>query len=82
MRGGSIAATRGGGGARSVWDALDPTTAATSQVELVATFEATPAAASLAFAAPAGWEPSVGAVVRLVPRVDEKKGCGQASSRQ
>ncbi|KAJ1461219.1 hypothetical protein M885DRAFT_611947, partial [Pelagophyceae sp. CCMP2097] len=48
------------GGPRFVWDALDPTTAATSRVELVATFEAKPTAASLAFAAPAGWEPSVG----------------------
>ena len=59
---------------RPVWVALDPATAAIFAVELVAILKATPDAATVAFAAPAGWTPSLRALVRLAPGLGEKNG--------
>ena len=61
-------------GPRPLWVMLDPATAACSAAEARAAFEADPDAAARPFAAPEGWAPTEGALVRLRPGLDEKKG--------
>ena len=63
-----------GGNPRPVWVMLDPATAAWSAAEARAALEADPDAAARPFAAPEGWAPTKGALVRLRPGLDEMKG--------
>ena len=53
---------------------LDAATAACSAAEARAAVEADPDAAARPFAAPEGWAPTEGALVRLRPGLDEKEG--------
>merc|ERR1719174_3174174 len=59
---------------KPLWVMLDPATAACSAAEARAALEADPDAAARPFAAPGGWAPTEGALVRLRPGLDEKKG--------
>merc|ERR1719487_402904 len=61
-------------GPRPVWVMLDPATLGCSAAEARAALEADPDAAARPFAAPEGWAPTVGALVRLRPGLDEMKG--------
>mgnify|MGYP007000308950 len=62
------------GNPRPVWVMLDPATATCSAAEARAAFEADPDAATRPFAAPEGWAPTKGALVRLRPGLDESQG--------